>query len=176
MEIIITAAGQGRCVYAEEIDLTTLGKYLAGGMSFGAFGGRRDLMAQFEPGTDHALTQAGTFNNNVVSMTAASVVLGGLRSADVLRPLNARGDQLRRDLTEVFAQAEPSMWVSGLGSMLCVHADDERLIEHYFHSMLAAGYYLARRGFMALSASITDDDCDALVAATRGWVEDRNRR
>ena len=30
-------------------DLTTLGKYLAGGLSFGAFGGRRDLMAAYDP-------------------------------------------------------------------------------------------------------------------------------
>ena len=30
-------------------DMTTLGKYLAGGLSFGAFGGRADLMAAFDP-------------------------------------------------------------------------------------------------------------------------------
>ena len=30
-------------------DMTTLGKYLAGGLSFGAFGGRRDLMAAYDP-------------------------------------------------------------------------------------------------------------------------------
>ena len=30
-------------------DLTTLGKYLGGGLTFGAFGGRADLMALFDP-------------------------------------------------------------------------------------------------------------------------------
>ncbi len=30
-------------------DMTTLGKYLGGGMSFGAFGGRVDLMSRFDP-------------------------------------------------------------------------------------------------------------------------------
>ncbi len=29
-------------------DLTTLGKYLGGGFTFGAFGGRRDIMAAFD--------------------------------------------------------------------------------------------------------------------------------
>ena len=29
-------------------DLTTLGKYMAGGMSFGAFGGRAEVMAVFD--------------------------------------------------------------------------------------------------------------------------------
>ena len=31
-------------------DLTTLGKYLGGGLSFGAFGGRADIMTMFDPG------------------------------------------------------------------------------------------------------------------------------
>ena len=30
-------------------DMTTLGKYIGGGMSFGAFGGRRDIMELFDP-------------------------------------------------------------------------------------------------------------------------------
>ena len=30
-------------------DMTTFGKYLGGGMSFGAFGGRADLMAPVRP-------------------------------------------------------------------------------------------------------------------------------
>ena len=51
-------------------DLTTLGKYLAGGFTFGAFGGRRELMAHFDASTGGALGHAGTFNNNVVSMAA----------------------------------------------------------------------------------------------------------
>lgn len=32
-------------------DLTTLGKYIGGGMPFGAFGGRKDIMALFDPRT-----------------------------------------------------------------------------------------------------------------------------
>ena len=48
-------------------DLTTLGKYLAGGMSFGAFGGRQDLMALFDPRNAGGQPHAGTFNNNVLT-------------------------------------------------------------------------------------------------------------
>ncbi|HTH04292.1 MAG TPA: aminotransferase class III-fold pyridoxal phosphate-dependent enzyme, partial [Ilumatobacteraceae bacterium] len=48
-------------------DLTTLGKYLAGGMTFGAFGGRADVMAAFDPARGGTLTHGGTFNNNVVT-------------------------------------------------------------------------------------------------------------
>ena len=51
-------------------DLTTLGKYLGGGLSFGAFGGRADVMAQFDPRRDSFLRHAGTFNNNALTMAA----------------------------------------------------------------------------------------------------------
>jgi len=151
-------------------DLTTLGKYLAGGMTFGAFGGRRDIMAAFDPSAEGSLTQAGTFNNNIVSMTAAITALRHELDADTLGEVNARGDRLRADLQSAFTEAGIGAWVTGLGSMLCVHSDDDRLVELYFHAMLAEGLYLARRGFMALSKAVTDDDCRRLVDATAEWA------
>ena len=51
-------------------DMMTLGKWVGGGMSFGAFGGRADIMALFDPTKQGSLAHAGTFNNNVVSMAA----------------------------------------------------------------------------------------------------------
>ena len=151
-------------------DLTTLGKYLAGGMTFGAFGGRRAIMAAFDPSAERSLTQAGTFNNNIVSMTAAITTLRHELDADTLGEVNERGDRLRISLQAAFDEAGAGLWVTGLGSMLCVHSDDDRLTDLYFHAMLARGLYLARRGFMALSKAVTDDDCDRLVAATADWA------
>ncbi|MDH3300111.1 MAG: aminotransferase class III-fold pyridoxal phosphate-dependent enzyme [Acidimicrobiia bacterium] len=151
-------------------DLTTLGKYLAGGMTFGAFGGRRHIMAAFEPSAERSLTQAGTFNNNIVSMTAAITTLRHELDADTLGEVNDRGDRLRADLQAAFTDAGVGLWVTGLGSMLCVHSDDDRLVELYFHAMLAQGLYLARRGFMALSKAITDDDCRRLIEASADWA------
>lgn len=40
-------------------DLTTLGKYIGGGISFGAFGGRKDIMELFDPRKPNALQHAG---------------------------------------------------------------------------------------------------------------------
>ena len=68
-------------------DLTTLGKYLAGGMTFGAFGGRADLMAAFDPHRGGELTHGGTFNNNVVTMAGGVAALSELLTADVLDAL-----------------------------------------------------------------------------------------
>jgi glutamate-1-semialdehyde 2,1-aminomutase len=42
-------------------DLTTLGKWIGGGMSFGAFGGKKEIMALFDPRTHGFLAHAGTF-------------------------------------------------------------------------------------------------------------------
>jgi len=152
-------------------DMTTLGKYLAGGMTFGAFGGREPIMAAFDPAQGGALTQAGTFNNNVVSMTAAVTTLRDVLTSDALREVNDRGDRLRQELGQVLASAPGEMWVTGMGSMIGVHARDDRHQELFFHAMLADGHYTARRGFIALSLAITDDHIDGLVVSARRWAD-----
>jgi len=49
-----------------EPDLTTLAKFVGGGLAFGAFGGRRDLMGRFDPSRPDALQHGGTSNNDVL--------------------------------------------------------------------------------------------------------------
>ncbi len=165
------APGGAQELYGVIPDLTTLGKYLGGGMSFGAFGGRADVMRAFDPESGGELSQAGTFNNNVVSMAAAiSTLRHGLEPAQ-LAATNDRGDRLRKKLGSILDERGMPMWVTGRGSMLNVHADDDRWLELYFHDMLDRGQYLARRGFMALSLEITDEHVDQLVADTERWAE-----
>ncbi len=172
-EVMTSRLGPGGAQQRFDVvpDMTTLGKYLAGGMTFGAFGGRRDIMAAFEPGQPGALTQAGTFNNNIVSMTAAITTLRHELDADSLGRVNDLGDQLRQDLQAVFEATGAPLWVTGVGSMLCVHAEDDRLLDLLFHAMLDEGLYLARRGFMALSKAVTADDCHRLTQAAAAWIE-----
>ncbi len=152
-------------------DLTTLGKYLGGGMTFGAFGGRADLMAAFDPARGGALTQAGTFNNNVVSMTAAIATLRHALRPDLIHAVNDLGDDLRERLNTTLEAAQVPMHVMGLGSMLCFHASDDRLLDLLFHRLLADGVYIARRGFIALSLEITEEHCDRLVAAVTNAIK-----
>ncbi len=180
-EVMTSRLGPGGAQQRFDVlpDMTTLGKYLAGGMTFGAFGGKREIMAGFDPDQPGALTQAGTFNNNIVSMTAAITTLRHELDADTLGELNDRGDRLRQDLQATFVDNNIPMWVTGVGSMLCVHSGDQMddqtgggLLELYFHAMLNQGLYLARRGFMALSKAVTDDDCARLVSATQTWIDE----
>ena len=56
-------------------DLTTFGKYIGGGLAFGAFGGRADLLSRFDPSRPDSLPHAGTFNNAVLTMAAGAAGL-----------------------------------------------------------------------------------------------------
>ncbi|MDH3249428.1 MAG: aminotransferase class III-fold pyridoxal phosphate-dependent enzyme [Acidimicrobiia bacterium] len=171
-EVMTSRLGPGGAqrLYGIRPDMMSLGKYLGGGMTFGAFGGRADIMAHFDPAAAGVLTQAGTFNNNIVTMTAAKAAVSQLLDDERLAEVNGRGDTLRRSLDAVLRNADLRMWVTGRGSMLTVHAEDDRLLDLYFHAMLADGHYLARRGFIALSFEIDDSHCDRLVSATEHWV------
>ncbi len=159
-------------------DLTTLGKYLAGGMTFGAFGGRADIMAAFDPARGGTLTHGGTFNNNVVTMAGGVAALGELLTAATLDALYERGERLRHRVADVLAASSLPLCVAGMGSMFTIHTvpgpvttpgdllnADNVLKELLFHEMLARGIYLAGRGFVALSLAIGDDECDAFVDA-----------
>jgi glutamate-1-semialdehyde 2,1-aminomutase len=84
-------------------DFMTLGKYVGGGMTFGAFGGRKNLMALFDPSTK-GLFHPGTYNNNVVSMSAGIVGLDIYNEAEVDR-LNALGQHLKERVQTVLIQA-----------------------------------------------------------------------
>ena len=166
---------QARCGVTP--DLTTLGKYLAGGMTFGAFGGRADVMAAFDPARGGTLTHGGTFNNNVVTMAAGAAASGELLSAEVLDRLFARGESLMARMTAVFEESPLPMCVTGLGSLMNIHTvpgpvrspidldgADPVLKDLLFHELLDRGVYLAARGYIAMSAAIDDADCDRFVA------------
>jgi len=167
-------------------DMTTLGKYIGGGMSFGAFGGRADLMAQFDPSRVDSLPHAGTFNNNVLTMSAGLAGLTEIYTPEAAVALNARGDALRSRLNDLCRRQEVPMQFTGIGSMLNIHmtdallrspADaakgDQALRELFFFDMLKAGIWLARRGMISLSLPISDADCDTLVNAVEGFIEQR---
>jgi glutamate-1-semialdehyde 2,1-aminomutase len=167
-------------------DLTTLGKYLGGGMSFGAFGGRHDLMAQFDPRVAGALAHAGTFNNNVVTMSAGIAGLTQVLTADAIEAINARGDALRNRLNAVCHERRARLQFTGLGSLMSAHTADRpirtpvdaahgnaHLKGLFFFDMLRRGVYMARRGFMALSLPIGDAEIDHLVEAVVGFLDTR---
>jgi glutamate-1-semialdehyde 2,1-aminomutase len=167
-------------------DLMTLGKYVGGGMSFGAFGGRPEVMARFDPADQHALPHAGTFNNNVLTMSAGLAALTEVYTPEAALALNEMGERLRGRLNAVARAAELPVHFTGYGSMLAVHmtpvaprtpADaahgNARARDLFFFDMLRDGFWLARRGMMTLSVPLTGADMDRCVASFGEFVATR---
>jgi glutamate-1-semialdehyde 2,1-aminomutase len=174
-------------------DLTTLGKYLGGGASFGAFGGRRSIMERFDPARPDALGHAGTFNNNVLSMAGGVAGLTQVFTPAEAVRLNALGDRLRDRLNAVGDQRKAPFQATGVGSLIGLHfirgkilkpadaypkdtaAERAQLdVEKLFHlEMIDRGYYFARRGYIALSLPTTEADCEGFVAAVDDFLQAR---
>jgi glutamate-1-semialdehyde 2,1-aminomutase len=166
-------------------DLVAFGKYLGGGVSFGAFGGKRSLMQRLDPTRPDGLTHSGTYNNNVLTMAAGIAGLEQVYTPQAAERLNASGDRLRARLNAAAEKHGAPIQVLGQGSMLCFHpqrgsikrpADvakvpqDARKLMHL--ELNLRGIYVARRGFMSLSLPLTEADHDKLVAAFEGYLGD----
>ncbi|BEP42862.1 aspartate aminotransferase family protein [Variovorax sp. V15] len=163
-------------------DLTTLGKYIGGGMSFGAFGGRADVMALFDPRTG-PLAHSGTFNNNVLTMAAGHAGLTKLFTPEAAGALAARGDAMRQRLNALCASEGVAMQFAGIGSLMNAHfvggevrstddlaPVDARLRQLLFFHLLSEGIYTSPRGFVVLSLPLTDADIDRYVAAIGSFI------
>lgn len=159
-------------------DMSTFGKYLAGGMTFGAFGGAERLMSRLDPGRPDALLHSGTYNNNVMSMAGGVAALERVLTPEVLVALNANGDTLRDRLNGIARARNVPVQVTGLGSILCIHLHDKPVTspqvgksvdpraKALFHlEMLERKVYLARRGFISLSLELTNEDYDTFAEA-----------
>ena len=144
------------------------------------------LMARFDPRSPDALGHAGTFNNNVLSMAAGLAGLTQVLTPEAIAELNDRGDRTRDGLNAVFTGAGAPLCATGVGSLVGLHtmpapvrtphdADraDDRLKEIFFFDLLERGYYIARRGFMALSLAIGDAEVDGFIAAVADVVRER---
>lgn len=169
-------------------DLTTLGKYVGGGMSFGAFGGRADVMCLFDPTRPDALPHAGTFNNNTLTMSAGLAAMTEILTPEVIVAVNARGDRLRERLNAIAKAGGARMQFTGRGSMLAVHfvdgpirdeADADRgnqdLKELFFFDLLDRGVYMARRGMIVLSLAQDEAAFARLEMAVEDFVRLRKR-
>jgi glutamate-1-semialdehyde 2,1-aminomutase len=165
-------------------DLVAFGKYLGGGATFGAFGGRRELMQRLDPTRTDALTHSGTYNNNVLTMAAGVAGLEKVYSPEAAERLNAGGDRLRARLNAAAERRGAPIQVLGQGSMLCFHpqrkpirrpadhADTPPAARKLLHLMLnLRGLYMARRGFVSLSLPLTEEDHDVLVAAFEVFLD-----
>lgn len=161
-------------------DLTTFAKIIGGGFPVGAFGGREDVMAIFDPRRPDAVWHSGTFAGNAVTMVAGRVALELFDRTAVDR-LNVLGDRLRNGLAEVCARVGVTAQTTGFGSFVGLHFTDQPVagyreparsdleLKHLFHmALLAEGVFVAPRMLMCMSTPMDEHLVDdVLVRAER---------
>ena len=158
-------------------DMTTLGKYVGGGMTAGAFGGRADIMARYDPREKGHFVHHGTFNNNVLTLAGGAAGLEKVYTPEAATALTASGEAFRQRLNALGQKHGLPFQAAGSGSLMNIHFIAGDIRSHHdlagrnltaldlFHlEMIAAGIYITRRGYMALSLALTEDDHDVFVA------------
>ncbi|KAK1970970.1 aminotransferase class-III [Colletotrichum sublineola] len=155
-------------------DMTTIGKHFGGGFSFGAFGGRKEIMDLYDPESPRCLFHSGTWNNNLFSMTAG-IAATKLLSREALERNNELGDKLRSDMAATFASKDASIvTLTGFGSAIGVHFNGplaDKLQDLFFFYLLEKRIYVGRRGFLALNLTHGEEHTTRVLEAVREFCD-----
>lgn len=143
-------------------------------------------MALFDPRRPDALAHAGTFNNNVLTMAAGRAGLEQAFTPERAQQLHSCGDEIRQRLNEIGHGT--LMQITGVGSIMCFHftqsaadtikshkdiADSDSVLSGLLHLfLLDKGFYIARRGFLALSLALSEEELEAFIQAVAGFVQE----
>lgn len=177
-------AGGVQALHGVVPDMTTLGKYIGGGLPTGVFGGRADIMGCFDPKGAKALRHAGTFNNNVCSMAAGyaglTKVFTRARADEFLREQEA----FRVELNEKMIALNVPVQFIGLGSMFTVHfssrpishpkdipAISRRLAQLFHIECILSNVLVASRGDIFMSLPVGPQHKAALSEAILRFVD-----
>ena len=166
--------------YGVSPDMTCLGKVIGGGLPLGAFGGREEIMAVFDPSHGApAVPHPGSYNANPVSLAAGLATLE-LLTRDVIGQLNLRGDRLRAELKGAFDEAGVPAAITGLGSLFGIHPTDRpvrtvrdaahadaELRHRIFLGLYNEGVLLDPRGVGTLSTAIGEAETERFLQAVR---------
>ncbi len=162
------ARGGAQELYGVIPDLTCLGKVIGGGLPIGAYGGRRDLMAQVAPAGP--VYQAGTLSGNPLAVVAGQATLDELDAA-TYRSLETAGERVARAIRKAAAAADVCVTVNRVGSMLTAFFTASPVRDYetarqadtagfaaWFHRLLDRGVSLPPSQFEAAFVSTAHDE------------------
>ena len=170
------AYGGAQQIYGLRPDLTTMGKLIGGGLPVGAFGGRAEIMALFDPASAR-LHHSGTFNANPATLAAGIAALDSL-TEEAIAHINQLGERLRSRLREVIETAGIDAQLTGIGSLVGIHFT-RGLIRNYcdvleaprnllsvLHLLLLnCGIMTAPRGLFCTSTVMSESEIEQFVDA-----------
>jgi len=174
------ALGGAQQLYGITPDLSTFGKIIGGGMPVGAYGGRRDLMAQVAP--SGPIYQAGTLSGNPVAMAAGLATLELIREPNFHAALERSTHRLCDGLEAAAREAGIAFTTTRAPGMFGLYfregavetfedakASDTARFNRFFHAMLERGVYLAPSAFEAgfMSSAHGDAEIALTLAAAR---------
>jgi glutamate-1-semialdehyde 2,1-aminomutase len=174
------AYGGAQEYYGISPDLTCLGKLIGGGFPLGAFGGRSNIMAMFDPSRGRPqIPHPGSYNANPISLLASATTLE-LLTGEMIQLLNLRGESLRRQMRVAFGEFDLPAQVTGLGSLFAIHLTsqpvksyrdtlraDADLRHRVFLSLFKEGVLIDPRGVGCVSAAIGEAEIEQFVSALR---------
>jgi glutamate-1-semialdehyde 2,1-aminomutase len=166
-------------------DMTTLGKYLGGGLPTGAFGGRRDVMERYDHRLPNSFKHAGTFNNNVCSMMAGHAAITKVFTAARADEFARNCEQYRMLLNDDMQSRKAPVRFTGLGSLITIHfsqrpiesptdipAASKKLGQLFHMECVLRSNLVAARGDIFISLAVTRAQLDNLRQAVITFVED----
>lgn len=167
--------------YGVRPDLTVLGKLIGGGFPLGAFGGRADVMALFDPSRGRpAVPHPGSYNANPISLAAGAATLE-LLTPEAIASINALGERVRAGLAEILQSEAVGARVTGLGSLFGIHpapaaggppaeaaADGAELQRRIYLGLYNRGVLIDPRSVGTVSTAIAPADVDRLLEAAAG--------
>ncbi|WP_377888283.1 glutamate-1-semialdehyde 2,1-aminomutase [Alkalihalobacillus sp. R86527] len=163
--------------YGVTPDLTCLGKVIGGGLPVGAYGGKKEIMAQIAP--SGPIYQAGTLSGNPLAMTAGYETLAQL-TPDSYKEFERKAERLGEGLSKAAEKYNIPHTVNRAGSMVGFFFTDKDVVnfetasssnldyfKQYFKEMLDQGVSIPPSQFegLFLSTAHTDQDIDQTIAA-----------
>lgn len=169
--------GCAQGLFGMDPDLTCFGKVIGGGLPVGAYGGKKEIMAQIAP--SGPIYQAGTLSGNPLAMAAGYSTLS-LLTPEVYARLESLGARLEAGLKRNAQETGVPLTINRVGSMVCPFFTSEPVINfetaktsnlerfnRYFGKMLDQGISVPPSQFegMFVSAVHSEQDIDDTIEA-----------
>lgn len=173
-------------------DLTTLGKFLGGGLPVGALCGRAELFEAARPDVEvssekRVLAGGGTFTANPMTATAGLVSLDVLEDEPVYEYTETQGERVRQELEATYEELGIDAEILGTSSMFLSHFQPEAPLEdvatvetktnrdavkEFHRRLLDHGYYFLPGHVGSVSYQTTEDHLDDFLNAARTVADD----